>query len=123
MALFFRYNLFGIIWSLLIMMVSLLPEEATSVSNYGAGTDKFVHIVMYAVLCLLLVVGFMKQSHNTILKFNAIKLALITSNLYGLLMELSQLLSPNRTFEWEDVLANSGGTVIGIAIFWILYKL
>lgn len=122
MSLFFRYNLFGIIWSLLIMLVSLLPQ-GTSSSNYGSGTDKFIHLVMYAVLSLLLVVGFQKQSLNTYLKFNAIKIALIASNIYGILIELLQLFTTARTFEIHDVLANSGGTLIGVAIFWILYKL
>lgn len=122
MALFLRYNLFGIVWSLLIMLISLLPQSS-SISNYGEGTDKIIHVFMYAVLSLLLIVGFKKQSHNTQLKFNAIKLALIASNVYGLLIELMQMLSPGRTFETQDVLANSGGTLIGLAIFWILYKL
>lgn len=122
MSLFFRYNLFGIIWSLMIMLLSLLPQSG-SASNYGQGTDKVIHIFMYAILCLLFIVGFKKQSHNMVLKFNAIKLALITSNLYGLLIELLQMLSPDRTFEVHDVLANSGGTIIGLTIFWILYKL
>lgn len=100
----------------------MLPQSS-SISNYGEGTDKIIHVFMYAVLSLLLIVGFKKQSHNTQLKFNAIKLALIASNVYGLLIELMQMLSPGRTFETQDVLANSGGTLIGLAIFWILYKL
>lgn len=122
---FFRYNLFAIIWIFLILLLGLSPGDAmpdTDVWDF-LSFDKIAHFFVFAVLSFLLIVGFTKQYSFKFLRYNAQTLAVVFSVLYGLLIELGQSVIPDRSLEYADLLANTIGALSGWVIFYLIYKL
>jgi VanZ family protein len=122
---FFRYNLFGIVWAVIILFLTLTPGEEmplTAVWDF-LNFDKAAHFVVFAVLSFMLIVGFTKQYTYLNIRFNATKIALAACFIYGLLIELGQSLIPGRGVEYGDILANSIGALIGYGVFYVIYKL
>lgn len=118
-----RYNFFTILWGILILIFTLSPGGAHTVEIYGSDVDKTAHGLLFCVFSTLLTIGLSKQYTYTYVRFNAIKVSFIVSNLYGLLVECGQLLVPQRGFEFWDLLANLIGILVGLFIFFIVYKL
>jgi VanZ family protein len=121
---FFRYNLFAILWVLLILLLGLSPGDAmpnTDVWDF-LSFDKVAHFFVFSVLCLLLIIGFTKQYSFKFIKYNSQKIAVSFSVLYGLLIELGQSLVPGRGLEYADLLANTIGAITGWLIFYLIYK-
>lgn len=103
-AQYFRY--LSIIWLAAITFASLI--SARSISSVGMinipGFDKFVHFVMYMLLCFLLL--------KSIKGKNMQVLALCIC--YGILMEMLQfLISTGRSFDFFDIIANIIGANVG----------
>jgi len=86
------------------------------------GFDKVAHLFVFAVLVLLMMVGFSKQYKYLYIRFNAVWLSLAICLAYGLLIEGLQALIPDRTLEYGDIVADSLGCGIGYAIFYGIYK-
>jgi VanZ family protein len=123
-TMFVRYNLFGIVWAIIIFMLILMPGHNMPDTNIWSFLtfDKFAHFFVFAVLVLLLIIGYTKQYTYTLLKFNAVKSALITGIGYSLILECGQALVPERTFDLADVLANTIGCFLGSLLFYFVYK-
>jgi VanZ family protein len=121
---FFRYNLFGILWALIVLMLILMPGNNMPDTNIWSFLtfDKFAHFFVFALLVFLLIIGFAKQYTYTWLKFNAVKSALIAGISYSLLLEIGQALVPDRTFDLADMLANIIGCFLGSIVFYFVYK-
>lgn len=122
---FFRYNLFGILWFLLILLLGLMPGGAMPETNIWdfLSFDKIAHFSVFAILCFLLILGFSKQYSFLFIRHHAVKLSIIISLLYGTLIELLQTIIPDRGFELPDMLANTIGVFVGWLIFHLIYKL
>jgi VanZ family protein len=121
---FFRYNVFGIVWALIILLLILMPGNNmpnTDIWNFLT-FDKFAHFFVFAVLVFLLTVGYTKQYTYTWLKFNAEKSALLTAIGYSLILEMAQSLVPDRTFDLTDMLSNTIGCFLGSILFYFVYK-
>jgi VanZ family protein len=74
--------------------------------------DKFVHLVLYTFFAFVAYLGYNNKM--------GIEIQLIARIiLYGMIIEFMHLFIPYRAFEWQDILANTGGTAFGIifAIF------
>ena len=41
---------------------------------------------------------------------------------FSFAIEIGQHFNPPRTFSWSDMLANSGGVILGLVIVWVLQK-
>jgi VanZ family protein len=81
----------------------------------GLPTDKIGHFGAYAVLSFLLLRSLIVKGKTGAGK---IALALAGSTLYGVLLEMLQgAFFPHRQFEWEDILANSLGVLVGFIGF------
>lgn len=121
---FLRYNLFGIIWFLLIMLLGLAPGDSMPVTNVWdfLNFDKIAHFGVFAILCFLLILGFSKQYTFLFIRYNAILLAMGLSFVYGLGIELCQTLIPDRGLELADILANTLGVFAGWVAFYLIYK-
>lgn len=80
--------------------------------------DKWVHFVFFAGYSFLALCLFKKP--NSLQKL----LILLSAAVLGLMVELIQGsgLIPGRGFEWNDILADSVGGVIGIILFGIMKK-
>lgn len=104
-------------WSIAIMVIwvgsiclvsyySLQPRVEFPVDFWGA--DKFYHLIAYAWLALLPLLGFSKK-----------RLAM-TASLFmivlGIALELGQRYVPGRKFSFADIAANTLGVLLGIFI-------
>lgn len=117
-----RYNLFTILWAVIILLVTLTPGLPLT-SFYANYFDKVAHALIFAVLTLLMIVGFLKQHSSHTLRYNAVQAALIIGVVYGVLLELSQYFIPTRDLDYRDIIANVGGCVSGYLAFLLIYKL
>lgn len=119
---FLRYNLFTFSWAIIVAILSIVAGGAKSNIDVSF-LDKIVHAFMYAVLCLLMIVGYTKQYTFRFLKFKPILWAIVFSCTYGIILEVIQHFIPDRSFDVMDMIANAAGSLIGLLAFYIIYKL
>ena len=120
---FLRYNLFTILWFLLILVLVMLPgRQLPKLGETLFSIDKVVHTFLFAVLALLMVVGFLKQSTYPVLRNNAIRSTLVLSIAYATSIEITQFLADGRTFDFYDAVANILGCIVGYIVFLAIYR-
>lgn len=97
------WYLLGGLMLLLVGIVSLIPAPDTGVN------DKFSHLVTY----------FFLGGWFSLLATNRVNLGWTVIGLvaYGIVLELLQGMTAYRYAEWGDVLANTGGTMLGILLY------
>ena len=117
---FFRYNLPALLWALFILFITLIPGQyipPASIWDF-ASFDKVVHFGVFAILIVLLALGFIKQYRFNIFRSKAITIAFSISIPYGIFLEMIQgLWLDDRYFDVYDVIANAIGCILGIIIF------
>ncbi len=118
-----RYNFFTIIWGILIIVFTLSPAGTHTIDIYGKNFDIIAHGILFFIFGFLLTVGLSKQYTSTYIRFNSIKVSILVSNAFGILVECGQFLIPERGFQPWDLLANFIGTVVALLLFLIVYKL
>jgi len=116
-----KYNLFGILWAVVILFLSVISGGARTNIEVGF-LDKLVHLSIYGVLSFLFVVGFKKQYSWPLIKFNAGYYAVGLSITYGIVMEFIQYFIPDRGYDYQDMLANACGSIFGYILFTLIYK-
>lgn len=84
--------------------------------------DKFAHTFFFAILTLLMIIGFSKQYAYRNLRERPIILSILVTIFYGLTIETVQTFIPGRSIEITDVFANAFGTGIGVIMFFIIYR-
>jgi len=111
-----------VIFSVLSAIYVLVLLIGAFSSNVGEtlsqpGFDKIVHFFGFFVLSLLLFITlkFYKVKNNYIIAFTA-------SLLIGVFIELVQLLIPNRSFSFLDILADLLGIIIALVLVWSFSK-
>lgn len=67
---------------------------------------------MYAILAFL---WFKTLNKGNFIRLQSAVIVIVIS-LYGALMEYAQILVIGRSFEWEDMLSNTIGAILGIVI-------
>lgn len=122
---FLRFNFFGIIWAVIILFLTLTPGADMPYTDIWSllRFDRFAHLFVFALLVLLLTVGFRKQYTFAILRNNNVRIALLMSVIYGFALELIQSAIPGRSLEMVDFLANTLGSLGGTGIYFLIYKL
>jgi len=121
---FFKYYINAIAWGAVILLLCALQgDQFPSFQwDFSFSFDKLVHLFFYAVLSLLLIVARVKQYRYSPKRFNAIRVSLVVSVLYGMLVEaLQALVFFQRSADWNDVVANTAGSFIGVALFYAIY--
>lgn len=97
-----------------ILILSVLPPK--SLNTFGQlqipHLDKIVHAFMYAVLAFL----WFKTLNKGNFTRTQSGVIVIAVSFYGVLMEYAQLLVKGRSFEWEDMISNTIGAILGIII-------
>jgi VanZ family protein len=122
--LFLRYNLFPIIWAVVILALTVLPGARLPEKDLQlVSMDKLAHVGMFMIQCFLLVVGFIKQQNNSYLRRNAMQMSLVVSVFYGISIELIQMALPERSFEFLDIISDSIGAFLGLGMFYLVYKI
>ena len=84
----------------------LILEAELYVPLLGLG-DKFLHFAGYCGLAFFAALSFAARRRGVVAALSMIVL--------GVGVEFAQLLSPTRTFEWGDAVANAGGVLCGMA--------
>lgn len=110
---FLKYNIASILWTILILVLCLMPgKDMPSVSIFEI--DKIAHFGIYLILALLMYYGWKRQNSFIVLHHHTfIKILLLTS-FYGFLVEIMQeLFTADRHFELLDALTNSMGAAAG----------
>ena len=80
-----------------------------------------MHVVIYAVLTLVSFTGFKKQHTYSRFDINSLVFTIVFVSVFHIGMEISQLFTSERSFEWMDILANYTGVGIGLGIFRMAY--
>lgn len=122
---FLRYNLPGLIWALIILILLALPQNDfpdTSFLNIP-NLDKIVHAGLFFVFVFLLARGFALQQSNRFLEKYFIASAFLSGVLYATLTELLQ----ENVFTWrmgdtKDFLADAVGCISGLIFFFMMRK-
>jgi VanZ family protein len=99
-------------WLALITFLSLVPMTELPRVNVS---DKFVHLVFYAVPTLLVAFGGLRGSAL------AAWAGLFAA--WGAAVEVLQPILSNRTFDWFDMSANAAGAVIALLLATAFHKL
>lgn len=106
----------ALLWLLLITALSTLPNPQLPGFKLLAA-DKLVHAVVYGVLAWLLLRGWSRLTERRI-GWRERTAAFLLATAYGVLMEWVQYaFIPGRFYEFDDMLANALGAVVGAAIF------
>ena len=94
-------------WTAAIWIGSLIPMSAPSVEN----GDKLQHFIGYGVLALLAQLIWKQPA----------KIWLFAS-LMGVAVEFAQALTPYRSFDTHDMLANSIGAIFGVLVGMVITR-
>ncbi len=105
------------LWLLFITGLSVMPGvQLPSFHLFSA--DKLAHAFVYGVLTWLLLRAYALAGQERLTRWKE-ALILCLSTVYGVLMEIVQYaFIPGRFYEYDDMLANMTGAVIG----WIFFK-
>lgn len=110
---FLKYNWPSILWAAFILVICLMPHQhvpRVTIPHF----DKLVHFALYLILAVLTWYGWTRQNFFAALRANtAIKIILLLA-IYGMTIEVLQgTLTPDRSFDLWDELANNAGAVAG----------
>ncbi|MCF8297800.1 MAG: VanZ family protein [Saprospiraceae bacterium] len=118
---FLKFNLLGIIWGFIILVLSILPGNYfPKVPTYLElfSPDKLIHLFIFGVLAIFLLHGFQKQYSFIRLRSHNIIYATTIGIIYGCFTELLQLIINNgRHASIYDFVADLIGCLIGLIIY------
>ena len=106
----------------MILCVIPMPESTSRFDWLPVPIDKVVHFTFYFVLASLLFRWLQHQGKSRIVVTFSSLISLVSTVLYGMLIEFIQLYIPYRSGDWHDVAANATGSLIGIMFMKNLYK-
>lgn len=109
----------ALLWTIVVIIGSLLPSAFVKIQALDSisGSDKFLHLSMYAVASFLWLAGLKDESS----KLNKYFVVVLILSSMGLVIEVLQvLITVGRFFEWYDALANFAGTIFGALFFAVL---
>lgn len=122
---FFRNNILGILWILFILLLCGLPgNDFPDLSFWSLlSFDKAAHAFVFAVLVVVLTVGFIKQYRFRWLRFRALEFSFGFAIFYSALTEYLQgVIFLNRSADIMDFTANIIGSLLGVLMFKMIYR-
>lgn len=103
----------ALVWVIIITVLSGYPGRDLPKAPFDE-FDKLVHLVIYAMLSGLILLGFLKNQKTTTLYC---WISIVIATAYGGIVELlQQYIFINRYGDWYDFLANTLGAILGIVI-------
>lgn len=119
---FVRYNLFGIVWAIVIFLLILMPGGEMPKMEEAFSFDKLAHTGVFCILNFLLIIGFTKQFTYKALSRNPVKWSVLFSIVYASGLELGQALVPDRYANFYDLAFNLFGVLLGYVLYLLVYK-
>jgi len=116
-----KYQLPPLLWVVIIYFLSAIPSSQLNF-KLPPGSDKVVHAFIYFVLCWLARRAFYNQTSFLMLRNSSFLGAFIFSVVYGLLDEYHQTFVPGRDADFYDLLADTGGALLYVAIAWLVHR-
>ena len=119
-----RFILPSILWTLLVIVLSLLPsQKIIGEELIFEGADKVAHFVMYTFLALFWSTALKRQNKSVKLRAKAFLIAPTGGFLLSLILEVIQeYFVISRFFEALDLIANAFGCIFGVLLFRLIYK-
>jgi VanZ family protein len=114
----FKSQYLTIIWALIMLVLCGLPGDGLPNNPWLAliHFDKWIHIVLHAILAYLILRGIILQQGNITSKHYSWAIAL--SIAYGAFIEVLQAsVFIHRSGDIVDVLANTAGAIIACILF------
>ena len=121
MLLFIKNYSPAIVWASVIAFLSLTASSNLPKLDWDfLAPDKFGHFSVYAILNIACLWGVFKQKSEN--KHTYICTTIFAAA-YGVFMEYMQyFLTPDRQFEYPDMLANALGALLGLVLFHFFIK-
>ncbi|UJP63317.1 VanZ family protein [Mongoliitalea daihaiensis] len=113
---------FAIGWLLLVILLLLTPGNTLPKGPSIPHLDKIAHIGLFGVLTFLWVQIGTLDERKKIIRRKLLTNLLVFTIIFPIFVEYVQAYVPNRSFEYEDIVANLIGGTIGFIGFIILYK-
>ena len=122
---FFSKNKYGIVWTLLILLVCLMPGDnlpSTSFLSFK-GADKLIHFTLYLVLFIFVGKGLVNYFDSSYSSNRIILIAFLYCLFLGVGVEfLQSVFVAGRSGDFFDVLSNGIGASVGIVILLVQLK-
>ena len=115
----FRSRELAVSFLIIITFLFCLPGSAFPKENWLTRISfyKIVHVSFFAALLFLWRTAFDQAFKNIT------AILLVLAFVYGLLIEIIQSKwVPNRSFDVYDIVADAGGSILGIFVWWWVYK-
>ncbi len=119
---FLKYNFPAFLWSLFILVLCGFPGGGLPHIRFFfiVPLDKWVHMFFFGTLCLLLIWGFIRQYTFPSLRTYPVLISFALCVFYGSVIEvLQEYFFSNRSFEWADIIADTSGSIMGVAAYFI----
>jgi|SaaInlStandDraft_5_1057022.scaffolds.fasta_scaffold63853_3 VanZ family protein len=116
---FLNKNKYGIAWTLIILLVCLMPGDNLPSSSFLSfkGSDKLIHTTLYLVLIILVGKGLVNYFKSSYSRSRIIVIAFLYCLFLGVGIEFIQsVFVAGRLGDVFDVLANAIGSSIGVVI-------
>lgn len=107
-----------IAYALLIFFLSSLSNSQTDRFYLFKNSDKVIHIIVYALLCLLINRAFSFTFKNSVKRYVPI-IAIFISIVYAITDEFHQSFVPGRYASINDIFADGIGAIISQIILYI----
>ena len=122
---FLSKNKYGIVWTLLILLLCLMPGDnlpSTSFLSFE-GADKLLHFTLYFVLLTFVGKGLVNYFDSSYSSNRIIVIAFFYCLFLGVGIEfLQDIFVAGRSGDFFDVLANATGASVGVVILRIQLK-
>lgn len=93
-----------------VLFLALTPRPPPALD---LGWDKLNHLMAFAVMACTGILGFA-------LRWRLVGVGLLA---YGMLIEWLQSMTPDRQAQWQDVLANGLGIILGLCLgAWLVHR-
>lgn len=112
----------AVVWLVFVTVALLTPGKNLPKVDLFLSADKLIHFGVFAVLTFLWARVGTIGTHGEIKWKKLSTNLLVITIIFPILVEYLQKHVPNRSFEYEDILANLIGGVIGFIGFIILHK-
>ncbi|MFN3405127.1 MAG: VanZ family protein [Cytophagaceae bacterium] len=113
-----KFSVFSWLWSLVILVLTLSP--GSTLPKFGLSKiiplDKIAHFLIFLFFAWLIGNSFHKESRSLILNRKPKTYSFLLAFIYGISIELIQSMIPDRSFELEDIAANTAGCLAGVLL-------